>query len=767
MSTVTLGFRAGWLFVCLLALYLLVYSGRFHSIDEVSSVALADSLWLQGQPTTDQIGWSQSWSLPQGTYGLDGHLYSKKGIGYSVLLLPFQWFARQVQEVGIVGSAHLLNALITALTGVWLYILGVQVIGQSGQKPPARALMWMVLAWGVGTFALVYSKYLFNSPIVGLCVVGTVSLLFYSQNRVTTRKFALWLALFIAGVSAGVALLARAENALIMPVLGLYILVTPVSYWQRFLRLLCFGIPIALTVAFLFYLNWTRFGDPLNFGYDLSQEANGNIALGLAGFLVSPGRSLLFMMPLLIPALWGWVRLARSAPSLKALGWLLIGLTIVYALFFARSADWWGGWNWGIRYFIPLLPLWVLGLLGVYDIAFNLSRHRVAGGLIWLTILLSVAIQILGVLVDFNRPLLADAAANVPLSAQLWGWEHAQIISHLRLIGDWQQWDVLAVAVQTWEIAWQPVALLIIGALGLVNAHMLTPNPFYQYALPFLLFSQMWWAALPLQHAAWRDPVWSSRHADLLPLNERLQQVPDGSVMLFEMLLYRPYFDRAQTWLNLGTNRVPHLQLIQENDAPAPQQRLRELAVENAERVFVATEATAIGDPNSATERWMSTRAHYAGTEWVGDETRLTTFYMPRPLSLRLPTLNFSDNLSLREAGIETKVAANTPLLLELVWGATGTPLKDYTVFVQLLRPDGTVALQQDSAPQGGFAPTSQWQAGAVVADRRALLLPADLAAGDYTLIAGLYDQQGVRLGVATGGDFVTLGVVTVEAATP
>ena len=769
VSTTTLAARAGWLFLLLLALCLLVYSGRLHSIDEVSSVALADSVLLQGKAVTAQIGWSQSWSLPQGTYGLDGHLYSKKGIGHSLLLLPFQWAARQIEGVGVVGMAHLTNVVVTALTGAILFVVVRGVTGRiggglDGEEYRSFPAVWVVLVWIAGTFALVYSKFLFNSPVVGLCFVIVVGLLFWvNSSLVSTRSFSTTVALVLAGSLVGFALIARAENALVVPVFGAYLWFAPIAYRERFLRLGLFGLPIVLTVLLLFYFNWSRFGDPLNFGYDLSQEANGNILVGLAGFLVSPGRSLLLMMPLLVPATWGWVRLARDSPALQRLAWLVLGLTVVYALFFARSADWWGGWNWGIRYFLPLLPLWCIGLVGVFDDAINIRRYPLRSVLIWLSIFLSVGIQLLGILVDFNLPLLADATDNISLDAQLWSCEYSQIVSHLRYVAEWQRWDLLSVAVGEWELAWQPVAVLILAAIGLWNAHFPSPNPFYHYALPFLFVILLQWAVVPLQHRALDDPVWDPYRADLAPLNERLEKAPPESVLLFEMLIYRPYFDRAQAWLNLGTNQVPHLQLIQEQSPPLPQQTLRELALQHARQIYVAVESTAIGDPNSSTERWVSQRAHYAGTEWVSDNTRLTTFYGTEPLSSTLKNQNLSDNLSLREVKMTATVRAGAPLLVELTWAATATPSQDYMVFAQLLRPDGTVAVQQDSEPQAGFAPTSQWHAGTEIVDRRALMLPAELAPGEYTLIVGMYEANGTRLRVATGGDFVSAGIVKVQ----
>ena len=85
-----------WLFLALLSVYLISYSGSFHSIDEVSVTAMTASLVQQGEVNTDQIVWSQGSTPSQGRFGPDGHLYSKKGIGSALLGAPFYWLAMQV-----------------------------------------------------------------------------------------------------------------------------------------------------------------------------------------------------------------------------------------------------------------------------------------------------------------------------------------------------------------------------------------------------------------------------------------------------------------------------------------------------------------------------------------------------------------------------------------------------------------------------------------------------------------------------------------------
>jgi len=91
------------------------------------------------------------------------------------------------------------------------------------------------------------------------------------------------------------------------------------------------------------------------------------------------------------------------------------------------------------------------------------------------------------------------------------------------------------------------------------------------------------------------------------------------------------------------------------------------------------------------------------------------------------------------------------PLELTLYWQTRGTPVEDYTVFTQLLGPDGRVWSQRDNPPQQGRYPTSVWAAADRIVDRYHLELPADAPPGDYHLLTGMYRWPGgERLPAAT-----------------
>ncbi len=108
-----------------------------------------------------------------------------------------------------------------------------------------------------------------------------------------------------------------------------------------------------------------------------------------------------------------------------------------------------------------------------------------------------------------------------------------------------------------------------------------------------------------------------------------------------------------------------------------------------------------------------------------------------------------------------------------LKWQNVATsPLADYTVFTQLIGPDGKVCGQQDNPPGGGWYPTSLWLPGEIVADDYAVRLDPAAPPGEYRLIAGMYDpatgeRATIEAGPGVGTDFVEVAVIVVPGPNP
>jgi hypothetical protein len=127
------------------------------------------------------------------------------------------------------------------------------------------------------------------------------------------------------------------------------------------------------------------------------------------------------------------------------------------------------------------------------------------------------------------------------------------------------------------------------------------------------------------------------------------------------------------------------------------------------------------------------------------------------------------DNAELLGYDVDLSAAPGESLPLTLYWRRLAAFAGDYTVFVHLRRPDGTVLAQQDNPPRAGSYRTSAWQPGETILDRYALTIPPGTAPGEYTLAVGMYlpgantrlpahDAQGNR----APDDSLRLGTVTV-----
>ena len=101
-------------------------------------------------------------------------------------------------------------------------------------------------------------------------------------------------------------------------------------------------------------------------------------------------------------------------------------------------------------------------------------------------------------------------------------------------------------------------------------------------------------------------------------------------------------------------------------------------------------------------------------------------------------------------------------LKLTLYWRTDSPPHTDYTTFLHWRNATNENVAQQDSPPANGRYPTSLWDTGEIIVDE--LVLPlADVPAGEYTPVVGLYDfATGVRL--AVGDDPV--GELRLESVT-
>jgi hypothetical protein len=103
-------------------------------------------------------------------------------------------------------------------------------------------------------------------------------------------------------------------------------------------------------------------------------------------------------------------------------------------------------------------------------------------------------------------------------------------------------------------------------------------------------------------------------------------------------------------------------------------------------------------------------------------------------------TTNFGDLILLLEDDLgQRTLAPGSPLELSLRWQGLRPMEANYTLFIHILAPDGTLKGQIDVWPKDGTHPTSQWQPGETFEDRYTLYVDSDAPPGTYQVAIGWY----------------------------
>lgn len=420
---------AAALLLFLFSAYLLTYSGSLHSSDGQAMFSVAESLVRRGDYDTNQIRWM---GLQQGTFGPDGELYCRKGLGTSLLAVPLAWLGLVVPLWGVVQSAMLLSVIITALTGLLVFLY----VRRLGYSPHTGLIAGLV--FGLATMAWPYSKYLFSEPLSGLSLMAAVYCLLYLDSP--ERGSPVLKPALLSGCFVGLAIATRFANAVLIPVfLGAmlaYLLREGEITGRTSLRskavhalsmtwreLCAFALPLLPWTIVICGYNYLRFANPFTTGYLPQESFSAPWITGILGLLMSPGRGILLYCPVLlalIPALPRFLRRHRLE------GIVLLVISLSYVLLYGKWFMWHGGFAWGPRFLVPVLPLVVTMLAPLIE---TLEGKRMAA--FCALAVVSMLVQMVGLSVHFvhhqealletGLPLYDPITFFHPRYSQLWG----------------------------------------------------------------------------------------------------------------------------------------------------------------------------------------------------------------------------------------------------------------------------------------------------------------------------------------------------------
>ena len=729
------------LFCFLLALYLLTYAPTLHSSDGLAMFSTAESLVRRGAWDIEQIHWM---GLQQGTFGLDGLLYSRKGLGQPILALPLTWLGLLIPGFGPVSTTMLFGSLLTALTGVfilWVY----EALGYN-----TRSGLIAALIFGTATLAWPYAKTFFSDPLAGfLLLAALLALLKFKQgglvnkrrrpgglggssphfhSPVSSRQGLSYA--FVAGLCLGWAVATRYAEALFLPLFGLLLLAylrgENRSVWWR--SLIAFGLPILAVGVGLMAFNLTRYGDPLDTGYLAEETFSAIWWQGITGQLISPGRGLLLYSPILLLSFFG---LKGCWQRHRAETWVCLGVIGLHLLLYGKWFMWHGGCAWGPRFMVPTLPFWVILMAPVLAPPITRSAR-------WIGVLglwgVSVLVQIPGVAVDFDWWQNALLETGLPLFAPVtfFAWAYSPLL---------QTWQFISLP--KLDVAWVVEGVVVWWLVGLLAGNfLLALATLWQFRQPSLSMARPRW--LP----------WLALSVTLLSLTLLLRQAHQSQPRPLIDALATVNRYEASLIYQQPENAIPIAELYRGRRgvlgmAGLEENRLTEFTADETAVWWLAAHSDGVED---------YLLAHYglARNETI-DPQQLILFARPDGPEQGLD-VPFGEEFVLQSARLSTGLAAQSPLAVSLVWESVQPTDIDYSIFIHLRNEAGETVAQTDGQPRHWTRPTTTWQPGETLTDPHALWL-SDLSPGTYTLITGLYHPAtGERLLTAAGDHFVSLG---------
>ncbi len=301
----------------------------------------------------------------------NGHYYSRFPAGMSFLMAPAHMIALRIspQNPQIVGFEFV--SLLSALSVGFLYILG-------------RINKFSISTSLLGGYVFAFATILFSfsggywAHIPSIFVVSSVLVIFSLFLKSPKYRH-----IFLIALLYSIGFSIDFPNALFLFPIILFILIA--GYKKGKLTFLkYFGLiitPIILIISLILLYNTLSFGKPLAIGQSASVSVGTRFKTsfiplkdwtsegvfddrrlfpGLYTQLISSQRGLLMFSPIVFLACIGFISLFKKD---KIFSTVTASIFLINVIFYSVWQDYWGGWSYGPRYLLAVLPIFLLPTL--------------------------------------------------------------------------------------------------------------------------------------------------------------------------------------------------------------------------------------------------------------------------------------------------------------------------------------------------------------------------------------------------------------------
>ncbi len=327
----------------------------------------------------------------------EGRIYSDKPPLLALLAVPLYWLGMVLSWILIGPQSSSWDQDFYAKI---IIVLGILVLNSFamlrvhdllellGYSKSTRFITTISIA--IGTLYFPYAHTFFSHDIVGsLLLIATYHLL--KANKMKSHEAAQkkkWMETLLAGICLGVAMGSDYFVLFLLPIFYLYItdlkqlksilMKSKEPLIQEGLKLIFFTFPILLSGLFVLWYNWTNFKNPfttayehvpifVNFQHFLNPMTN-----GIEIMLFSNAHGIFLFIPLLFLAFIGLPLSLKRHPRLSILALSVFTMLVLYYSKYWKPD---GGLNYGIRFLLPAIPLFMLNMAGILEDLHSQKSH--------------------------------------------------------------------------------------------------------------------------------------------------------------------------------------------------------------------------------------------------------------------------------------------------------------------------------------------------------------------------------------------------------
>jgi hypothetical protein len=348
----------------------------------------------------------------------EGHHYSDKIIGVSLLGVPAYWLVRNIGDafdasLSTAAKRYWITTLSIALTGAFGAVLMFRLLlTMQGQFTPSTAggsyagPFIITVALFLGTMLFSYATLFMSYLPATTCFVAGMYV-FERNGRAlatTNRRPTRWFPAFACGLLCGFAVLCEYLFAVTTALYAAYVLMRTRNV--RAAASYTLGAVIGLLPFVIYTL--LLFGRPtIPYQYHVFADFRAGMSQGLMGasaprlapmvlLTFHPFRGLFVHSPMLLIGLFGAIAMLRTALT-RNFAFFILATFITLLLYVSGYYMWWGGWSFSPRHLAPVLPLLAVGMLYAW-------HHRISRVLILLLAIPAIAVHLIVTATDPQVP---------------------------------------------------------------------------------------------------------------------------------------------------------------------------------------------------------------------------------------------------------------------------------------------------------------------------------------------------------------------------